>query len=115
MSVSKKIEMLTPWSAFAELFDQQGAAQMLATRLKNDLPQGHVLEHCDVRAVARRSDKDYVLFEIIGAESRLAVVHMTWRKESDPHWPSTRVFRNWREFADKAMIPDHREFTAGSE
>ena len=35
-----------------------------------------------------------MLFEIEGGEMCLAVVHMTWRKESDPRWPDTKLFQS---------------------
>jgi len=34
----------------------------------------------------------------------LAVVHMTWRKETNSRCPHTRLFRNWQHWADAVMI-----------
>ncbi len=114
MSVPDEIEMLPPWSAIPESPDQQQVAEMLAARLKSDLPEGHVLQGFALKAVARRSDQDDVLFEAAGAEILLALVHMTWCKETDPRWPRTRIFRSWRDFVDRAMIPDHDNFARGT-
>ena len=40
----------------------------------------------------------------------LAVVHMTWRKETDPRWPNTRLFENWEQWVHEEMIPSHEAY-----
>jgi hypothetical protein len=51
-----------------------------------------------------------VLFEIESGEMRLAVVHMTWRKESDPRWPDTRLFQSWDDWVRDEMLLAHEEY-----
>jgi hypothetical protein len=53
--------------------------------LRREMPAGHALHGREVRAVARRDDRDDVAFEVAGAG--LCVVHLTWQRETDPRWP----------------------------
>ena len=99
-------DILPPW---AVLPDDRAAA--LTARLHRELPRGHGLYGMRLRAVASRMDQDEVLFELEGSPMRLAVVHMTWRVETDPHWPSTTLFRDWQEWAAQDMYPNHHDFT----
>lgn len=46
-----------------------------------------------------------MLFEIEGGDMRFAVVHMTWRKESDPAWPDTNLFQSWDDWVRDEMLP----------
>ena len=85
-------------------------ADRLSARLESELPEEHVLHGLKVRAVATRIDRDDVLFEIEGSEMPLAVVHMTWRKETNPHWPHTRLFPSWNDWVANEMLPAHDGF-----
>lgn len=98
-----------PWAAFADGPEDQASAAKIAERLKKDLPNGHVLSGLELKAVAKRIDQDDVLFEVFGGDQPLAVVHITWKRETDPQWPSTRFFQNWDEWIDQAMRPDHAD------
>jgi hypothetical protein len=109
LAIPNNIVLLAPWVGFTE--KQQERAMLLSSRLRSDLPQGHLLSGLDLMAVAARTDRDDVLFEVIGVEKPLALVHMTWRKETDPRWPQTRLFRNWQQWIEEAMLPDHKDFT----
>jgi len=99
-------EILPPWTV---LPDDRAAA--LTTLLSRDLPRGHALYRMTLRAVASRTDQDDVLFELESSSMRLAVVHMTWRVETDPQWPSTNLFCDWQEWAAQDMYPSHDDFT----
>lgn len=107
MSIPPNIEILVPWRAI-ESADHHST---FSDRLKNDMPPKHVLHGVEVTAVATRIDRDDVLFEVQGGEMPLAVVHMTWRKETDPHWPSTKLFRSWEHWASEDLQPAHQEYT----
>jgi hypothetical protein len=48
-------------------------------------------------AVANRIDRYKVLFNVDGGNAPFALVHLSWRKESDPRWPSIRLFASWDE------------------
>ena len=52
-------------------------ANLLSTRLKDDLPPAHRLHGVKVRAVAARVDRDDVLFEVERGDGPLAVLHIT--------------------------------------
>lgn len=73
-------------------------------------PQGHVLYGLKAKAVATRRDQDEVLFELEGGTARLAVVHMTWKKETDPRWPATDLFDSWDQWVRENMIPAHDDY-----
>ena len=50
-----------------------------------------------------------MLFEVEGGEMPLAVVHMTWQKETDPRWPTTKLFQSWEQWARDEMLPAHED------
>ena len=99
------LEVLPPWSVLTA-----DRAELLTARLRTVLPEGHALYRVKLRAVAARIDCDDVLFEIENSSMRLAVVHMTWRAESDPTWPKTSLFRDWPQWATLDMHPSHHNF-----
>ena len=112
MPIPKGVEILTPWQVIRDTPEIKNRAEQLSGRLQSDLPPNHVLSGLAARAVATRMDCDDVLFEIDGAEMALAVVHMTWRKEADPRWPSTRLFQSWEQWVRDEMLPAHEEYGA---
>lgn len=81
----------------------------LAVELGRELPSGHVLADLPVTVRARRQDRDDVLFEIPDGSGRFAQVHLTYRSESDPRWPTTTVFPNEAEGLTR-MAADHVDF-----
>jgi len=110
MSIPKNIEMFPPWQAILDL-PNENRAELLAAELVAELPPSHVLYGLKARAVAVRSDRDDVLFEVDGGETPLAVVHLTWRKETDPRWPGTVLFRSWEQWLRDEMLPAHQDFS----
>jgi hypothetical protein len=60
------------------------AARTLADELARELGEGHLLFDVAVEAVARRADRDDVLFRLLDGSGRLALVHLTWRGEVEP-------------------------------
>lgn len=78
--------------------------------MQSEVPERHVLHGLKVRAIATRIDRDDVLFEVEGGQMPLAVVHMTWRKETDPRWPRTKLFRCWDDWIRNDMLPAHEEY-----
>lgn len=67
--------------------------------LRRELPEGHVLHCRKLVPVARHRGSDDVLIRTDAEDGRLWVVHLTWRRETDPQWPSARSFRDVAEFA----------------
>jgi hypothetical protein len=62
-----------------------------------------------VVALARRYDRDDVLFEL--ADGRVAEVHLTWtgKPERDPCWPETTIFGSCALWIEERMKPLHEE------
>ena len=112
MPIPDDVQMLLPWKT---LEGEDRRADLFSTRLKDDLPSAHRLHGLRVRAVAARVDRDDVLFEVEGGTVPLAVVHMTWQKETDSRWPTTKFFQSWEEWSRDEMLPSHEEYSVGSE
>lgn len=68
--------------------------------LQRELPKSHVLSGVPVAAVARRGDRDDVLFVTRQSPSQLALVHLTWSMETDPAFPHTTLYQTWQEFLE---------------
>jgi hypothetical protein len=100
-----EVTWLEPWARLEEQ-DQD----VLERELRRELIAGHVLFGRDARAIARRDDQDDVLF-LVEAPPQLAVVHLTYVRESRPEFPHTMLFETIAEFAEACMLPDHAELT----
>ena len=66
--------------------------------LRREMPTGHVLATQKLFPIARHRGRDDVLLRTIGTDAKLWLVHLTWRPETDPKWPSARSFRDVAEF-----------------
>jgi len=66
--------------------------------LRREIPSGHVLAGRKLFPVARHRGRDDVLLRTIGTDASLWLVHLTWRPETDPRWPSARPFRDLADF-----------------
>jgi hypothetical protein len=71
--------------------------ELLQGELSRELPHGHVLKGQTCVACAVGADPDDVVFRL--SDGRYAVVHLTWREESDVTWPYTQMFPAFRDFA----------------
>src|SRR5579863_3388547 len=114
MAKPKEFSFLAPWEEIPGSSEGQKTADRLLSELKEEIPSKHLLGGLSLTAIATRSDQDDVLFEIAGSEEKLAVVHLTYRKETDPSWPDTQFFTSWQQWAETEMIPDHEDFTCGN-
>jgi hypothetical protein len=105
-----EIEWLRPWERLKD------AGEALVAELQKELPAHHVLYGVPVIAVARRIDCDDVLFAADDTSKTLAVVHLTWagKRERDPQWPSTLLYRDWQDWIERCLGPDNREYSAGT-
>ena len=79
--------------------------------LNRELSPGHALHGMKLAARARRQDCDDVLYEFLDGSGRLAKVHLTYRKETDPSRPLTTVYANGGQW-QQAMAADHEAFSA---
>jgi hypothetical protein len=82
VSVPENAEILIPWRIVTDSLEKR--AELFSAELSSELFSKHALYGLIARAVAARIDRDDVLFEIEGGDMPLAVVHLTWRKESAP-------------------------------
>ena len=71
-------------------------AKAMETELHRELPAGHVLVGRTVRAIARRDDRDDVLFQ--DSDGSIFFVHLTYAVETDPQWPFTKTYDNLTAF-----------------
>jgi hypothetical protein len=70
----------------------------LEAELAKEIGKLHPLYGKTLRAVAKRIDRDDVIF---AGPDCVALVHLTWssKQETDPRWPSTYVFTSIDELA----------------
>ena len=78
-----------PWSATDAALDAE---------LAREVGAGHPLAGRRAVAIARRADTDDVLFWLPDGPTLLAMVHLTWRRETDPAWPYTALFDSVEEW-----------------
>lgn len=81
----------------------------LTSELHQEMSPQHRLVGVALRTIARRHDRDDVLFEASGTSFSYATAHLTWRREHDPRWPTTAVFKSWTEVAVR-IEADARDF-----
>jgi hypothetical protein len=105
------LNWLAPWEPLKD------SGEVFVNELHKELASGHVLFHVSVHAIARHVGCDDVLFVTADPANPLAVVHLTWasRTEADPQWPYTTLYKNWQEWIEHRMNPDHQEYLAASQ
>ncbi|RUP09253.1 hypothetical protein [Hyphomicrobium sp.] len=98
---------LEPWYPV----DDTAICAGLEAQLRLEVSRRHVLHGEAVQLIARRGDTDDALFLLAGG--RVAEVHMTWSKrtEPDPRWPATGIFASLDDWAHDSMLPLHRELS----
>lgn len=105
------MEWLVPWHSVAE---DPAQVEGMERELLRELAEGHSLYGLPVRTLARRQDRDDVLFAIEDGSGQVAVVHLTWtRNPPDPlPWPWTMVYRSFEAWVVDGMRRDHDELHA---
>lgn len=101
--------MQIPASQWLDPWIPVSSGGALERELALELPVRHILHGVFLRAIARRLDTDDVLFELAGYEKPLAVVHLSYKRESDPQLPWTVLFDSWEDWVENCMEPDHEE------
>lgn len=76
-------------------------AAKFEAELRRELPAGHQLHGRALRAIARRDDRDDVLFVPIVPGASVYRVHLTWSVETDPRWPWTEVYDSVDDFCER--------------
>lgn len=84
------------WPVGWMAIDDNNEKSKFEAELTREMPRGHLLFDENARVIARRGRRDDFLFELSGG--RLAQVHLTWAKETDPFWPSTEVYSCYQDW-----------------
>lgn len=105
MAVPIEIKWSQPW---IPEFDEE---DLLVRELQREVCDHHILFGVNARAVGRRIDCDDVLFVTDDPQKPIAVVHLTWRIESDPSLPITSIFDGWQDWVENCMMKDHNDYT----
>ncbi|HSM92567.1 MAG TPA: hypothetical protein VLT47_06720 [Anaeromyxobacteraceae bacterium] len=100
------IVLLAPWS------DPRGGDEA-ERELRREVSAGHLLSGRPVRAIARRHDRDDVLFEAADT-GECFVVHLTWSSRAErPPLPATHAYASVSSWAATRMLDDHADFENG--
>lgn len=85
------MELVNGWYSITQNLDQVAA---MGRELQRELAPSHSLFGSPVEAIARRNDRDDVLFRLLDGTGRVAVVHLTWRLSSPEvtGWPFTLMY-----------------------
>ena len=109
----RAVQWLEPWWCFC--LGDSTIGWKLDEELRAELGKAHKLfPHRRVaRAIAKRDDRDDVLFWLPKADKPFAVVHLTWAQhlEADPMWPKSSLFNSLMDFVERELIPTHREWS----
>jgi hypothetical protein len=108
LRVVEPIALREPWTAVTK-----AAGEELEKELRREVSAGHPLRGLSMRAVARRTDRDDVLFEVADS-GECVVVHLTWaRRGEPPPFPEARRFASLAAWASTAMAADAEDFKSG--
>ena len=76
----------------------ENSARTMKEELHREICNEHILHGKVVYAIARREDRDDVLFSVKDIETPLCTVHLTWSQESKPDWPFVTFFASKYDF-----------------
>jgi hypothetical protein len=100
------VDWLVPWHPV----DDPAVRRSLLAEFQRELPRGHVLTGASLTVIARRQDRDDVLFAL--SDGRVAIVHLTYsrKRERLPDYPRTWLYETIDRFVEEAMKPAHRDW-----
>lgn len=85
-----------------------------ATNFENQLNKEvtfiHPLYWLKVKAIAIRTDRDDVLFELLNGRNKYAVVHLTYNRVFSRKWPFTHFYKDWSDLYQNLLLGDFKEF-----
>jgi hypothetical protein len=105
--VSAPFQLLSPWESIdpakSTKFEDEYAVE---------IGKAHPLYGVPVKAIARRVDRDDVLFRLLRHLCDYAVVHLTWsgREEVGPMWPALEIYADDDDLMEKCIRPTHQEY-----
>ena len=99
------MKYLSPWYALAST-----EAANLESELKREISPKHRLQGVSVRAIARRQDRDDVLYALSAGAGEVAEVHLTWNQESGAEWPRTTIYPSLTEWSNTKTTEDNASF-----
>lgn len=96
-----------PWIAPWQPISARGR-DAYELELELEVGPGHPLFELPVRAIARTSHDDDVLFALDGHPAAYAVVHLTFRgkRERESKWPSVVLYRDLDHWITQGMLRD---------
>lgn len=100
-----QIHWRKPWRSISPNYAPKAEAE-----LHREMCPGHVLFGRAARAVGNRIDCDDILFYLGDSPPQLAVVHLTFKRETDQTWPHTVIYDSLTAWVEQRMIPDAEEF-----
>lgn len=102
-----------PTLNFLEPWQQTDTPSLYEAELKKELTFLHPLKWKRVRAIAIRTDRDDVLFEIQSGCYRYAVVHLTWQGKRERNWkfPVSRFYKDWQDLFNNRIQQDHLDWS----
>lgn len=102
------MEWLDPWWSTED--KDQNFHDGFARQLQLEVGPDHALFGLPVRLIGRGNGDD-ALFDILDGTGRVAVVHLTWAKRTEPlPWPLTTFYSNLHEWVEKCMQPEHEDW-----
>ncbi|MEM9154794.1 MAG: hypothetical protein AAGB13_07100, partial [Cyanobacteria bacterium P01_F01_bin.33] len=103
-----KLMFIEPWELIER--DATIAQRSLEREACKEIPPGHPLYGKALTALARRRDRDEVLFEIDGGPL-LACVHLTWTGRVEIEgFPLMTSYASLADFQTGAMLEDAAEY-----
>lgn len=107
LHIPDTMDWRTPWEPLKD------SGEVYVVELRKELGSRHVLFDVPVRAIARHVECDDVLFATGDPANPLAVVHLTWasRREPDPRWPCTTLYRNGQDWTERCLHSNHRSYS----
>ncbi|WP_165813964.1 hypothetical protein [Terrimonas sp.] len=96
-------KLLKPWQSIEN-------PSFYETELKKEVSFFHPLNWKKVRAIANRTDRDDVVFEVLNGRSKYAIVHLTWRKENSRKFPITKFYIDWQDIYKNRLLEDHNDW-----
>ena len=104
---TSQIQWIEPWHAISS-----DRAAKMEVEIHREMCPEHLLFGRSVSAIGVRQDCDNVLFYLGESAPRFAVVHLTYRRETNPKWPNTELFDTLAALIEQRLIPDAEDFAS---